>query len=658
MDKKSLRGASGLLFTVIIVLAIVGVYGTQVLNIPPASVQQSIEKFSSCTALADALKEGQSYPSYGFGMVGTFAATPTMAIEASGETKAAADYSETNIQVEGVDEADIVKTDGKYIYTLSGSSLVIALAYPPEDAAVLSETGLGKFYPSEIFIDGSMVMIFGYKQTDYPGPVFSEQVVKIYPYYTSTTTVKLFDISDPSAPEEVRSVEFEGNYVTSRKIGSQVYFVVNSHPKYNVPGDRNILPLYRDTKAEEIGSAGEEKEFQPICDCADVGRFDPMIAESFITVASVDMSDPEAEIKKETVLGSGQNVYSSKEAIYIAEAYFPYPVFMEVAEDVETGLKTEEQAMEELKEIELTTSIHKFSLGDGLAYLGSMQAPGTVLNQFSMDEHNGHFRVATTRGFSGWFGGGAEQSSSVYVFNDNLELVGSIEGIAPGEQIYSARFLGDRGYMVTFKKIDPFFVIDLADPANPRILGKLKIPGYSDYLHPYDENHIIGIGKETVGAKEGDFAWFQGLKMAVFDVTDVSNPKELHKIVIGDRGTDSDALHDHKAFLFDKEKNLLVIPVLLAEIKDKSYPQQYGDFVFQGAYVYSLTLEGGFELKGTVTHYESNEEFKKSGYYFRGDHSVHRSLYIGNVLYTLSEKKLKLNYLDNLSEIKALEFGS
>ncbi|MEM5871515.1 MAG: beta-propeller domain-containing protein, partial [Candidatus Aenigmatarchaeota archaeon] len=315
--------------------------------------------------------------------------------------------------------------------------------------------------------------------------------------------------------------------------------------------------------------------------------------------------------------------------------------------------------------------IHKFSLDNGqINYIGYMQAPGHVLNQFSMDEYDSYFRIATTVGTSTRFiGGNAQTSNNIYIFDSDLKMVGKLEEIAPGESIYSARFMGDRCYLVTFKKVDPFFVIDLTDPENPKILGKLKIPGYSDYLHPYDENHIIGIGKETIEAEseEGmpsNFAWYQGVKMAIFDVTDVTNPKELHKVVIGDRGTDSYALHDHKAFLFDREKNLLVIPILLAELteeqKKQATPQwaPYGEYKYQGAYVYDLTLENGFVLKGRITHYEDNQTFLKSGYYYFDDeYSIKRSLFIDDVLYTISGKKIKLNYLRDLSEIKELVFS-
>ena len=218
------------------------------------------------------------------------------------------------------------------------------------------------------------------------------------------------------------------------------------------------------------------------------------------------------------------------------------------------------------------------------------------------------------------------------------------------------------------KKIDPFFTLDLSDPKNPQILGRLKIPGYSDYLHPFDENHIIGIGKDTVEAldelKESrgiDFAWYQGIKIALFDVSDFENPKELDKIVIGDRGTSSPALIDNKAFLFDREKELLVIPVSLCEISDEVKEQNdgytgsiHGDFVFQGAYVYRLNLEG-FTYKGRITHLDDQDLVKSSYWGYYGSKEIHRSLYIDDVLYTLSDRMIKINSLDDLSEINSLE---
>ena len=185
-----------------------------------------------------------------------------------------------------------------------------------------------------------------------------------------------------------------------------------------------------------------------------------------------------------------------------------------------------------------------------------------------MDENNGFFRIATTTGEI-WRTDSLTSKNNVYILDEALQLTGKVEDIAPGEKIYSVRFMGDRGYMVTFKNVDPFFVLNLKNPASPKILGALKIPGFSDYLHTYDDNHIIGFGKETVELSQngGTNAYYQGLKLAVFDVTDVSHPVEMFKTIIGDRGTDSEVLRNHKTLLFDKEKGILSFRLPLWRLK-------------------------------------------------------------------------------------------
>jgi uncharacterized secreted protein with C-terminal beta-propeller domain len=253
-------------------------------------------------------------------------------------------------------------------------------------------------------------------------------------------------------------------------------------------------------------------------------------------------------------------------------------------------------------------------------------------------------------------------ANNVYVLDAELTIRGRLEGLAPREDIYSARFRGDRCYLVTFRKIDPLFVINLTDPTNPQVLGKLKIPGYSDYLHPYDENHVIGVGKETLPAEDGDFSWYQGVKISIFDVSNVSNPKEIAKIEIGDRGTESPVLQDHKAFLFSKSHNLLVLPILLAEIDESQYPTgvppyMHGEYVYQGAYVFNISVETGITLRGRVTHLDNTTDLLFSGYYYASPYSIKRTLYIDQVLYTISDKKVKANHLDTLEEISVIELA-
>ena len=663
--KALAQGGAVLIVMLVIAGGLVGVaqYQLWILSQPHAT----LERFDTCSGIVDAFNRSSQAGLYrGWGVLESLGEAAPMAAtsDAAGGAKTG-DYSTTNIQVEGVDEADIVKSDGYYIYAISGSTLVIMDVHDPEEAEVLSETELGDFTPSEMLIKDDMLMLFGYSReiageypvtkTDQSGAAVDAMIAPemdyYYPYYRSFTTVQLWDISDRKDPEKEREVDFEGSYVSSRMIGDDVYFVINSYPDiYPMPGNPvDVLPAYRDSQ--------EGDELVPVCGCTSVGYFEPGYAQSFITLASMSISDPDADIEKEVVVGSGENIYASQDNIYIAEYDYSWLFrampLLEAVDDI---------TVDQIPEPKEQTIVHKFSLEGGkIEYLSNAVVPGRVLNQFSMDEHDGYFRIATTSGRVTRSGG--VTSNDVYIYDDDMELTGSLTGLAPGESIYSVRFMGDRGYMVTFVKIDPLFVIDLSDPENPEVLGKLKIPGYSDYLHPYDEDHIIGIGKDVDAASEeqGDFAWYQGVKMALFDVSDVENPKELHKVVIGDRGTDSYALHDHKAFLFDREKELLVIPILLAEFSGdpEDLPDwSYGDYVYQGAYVYRLSLDDGFELQGRITHFDDDDIFKKSGYYFYdGTYSVKRSGYIENVLWTLSQNRLKLNQLSGLDELATLDFG-
>jgi uncharacterized secreted protein with C-terminal beta-propeller domain len=303
-----------------------------------------------------------------------------------------------------------------------------------------------------------------------------------------------------------------------------------------------------------------------------------------------------------------------------------------------------EKAMKKISKLQ-KTAIYKIELdGMDIDYVERGSVPGMLLDQFSMDEYEGYLRVATTTGDS-WGGSLSESLNHLYVLDDKLEIVGSVEDLAEGERIYSSRFMDDRAYMVTFRQVDPLFVIDLSEPENPKVLGELKITGYSEYLHPYDEDHVIGIGKEA--SEEGRF---EGVKVSLFDVSDVGNPVEVAKIEIGDRGTDSDALYDHKAVLFDKGKNLLVLPIDLYEInKSNDMNWGWGEFVWQGAMVLDISPKGISE-RGRISH--RADEATDEGYWKQYQSSISRSLYMDDVLYTISQTKVKANYLDSLDEIK------
>jgi len=307
-------------------------------------------------------------------------------------------------------------------------------------------------------------------------------------------------------------------------------------------------------------------------------------------------------------------------------------------------MKSGEQEAIRKREIDQsTTLIHKIGINNGaITYMAKGEVPGYLKNQFAMDEYGGNLRVATTSDV--WTSRGQYEYNNVFVLDGVMKTIGSLTHIAEQEKIYSTRFIGDRLYMVTFKRIDPFFVIDLSNPLSPKILGKLKIPGYSDYLHPYDKNHIIGVGKETASNEWGGVST-KGLKLALFDVSDVEHPRQIDKVEIGDSGTDSAALSDHRAFLFDKNKNLLVIPARV--VKTIDMPEKYsGDQqrIWYGAYVFGVTPEKGFDLRGSIEHSTGG------GYAWYGSpYEVKRSLYIGDTLYTLSQKQILANSLSRIN---------
>jgi uncharacterized secreted protein with C-terminal beta-propeller domain len=522
------------------------------------------------------------------------------------------DFSGTNVQVEGVDEADVVKTDGTYIYYAKGSEIIIVQAYPVSDVRIVSRVNMSRTV-QDIYISGDRLIVFTAQAPDYY--YYYEVDGMIQDEYRSILTI--LDITDRENPEEVREINMDGNYFNSRLIGDHLYFIIRN-PAY-IYDDEVELPTIREgdswttIDAECIWYPNNTRGWM-----------------NYHTIASIDVQADDAKLTTETfLLDEGSSIYVSPTNLYL----------------------TSEGWWRE-------TRITKISIEDGeITFKANGTVPGYVLNQFSMDEHEGYFRIATTGTNQG-----RREGNNVFVMDSELNIVGSVEGLAEGEQIYSSRFMGDRCYLVTFKITDPLFTIDLSDPENPEVLGALKIPGFSTYLHPYDENIIIGIGKETIEDKWGEIAWQQGVKISLFDVSDVTDPKELAKLEIGDRGTESNALYDHHAFLFSKARNLLVLPILEAQIDESDFADGkapddwYGEYVYQGAYIFDISEEG-IELRGKVTHIEDQNEFLKSGYWFESDYQVERSLYIEDNLYTLSNGMLKVNSLNSLEELAAIKLG-
>ena len=656
------------------------------LRIPNPVVEEGVKKFNNIDEIKSFLKNNVGdYGSYN----GEVMATTAGAVKAA-ESSRAEDYSTTNIQVRGVDEADIVKNDDKYIYSVSGKKVVIVDAYPAEEMKILSEVDINKSI-SEIFINDNKLIIFasGY---DYVTKEDKVACLGCGGYSGYKNFVYLYDISDRENPELENEIETEGNYIDSRMIDKYVYAISQKYINMENPES----PVYILDGVEKQVAANEIYYF----DYPDTNYI-------FTSIMAINVNNGETEVKT-YLTGYAQNLYVSQDNIYLTgqktvssknyfERYVDEVVMpllpsqekekvqeildsdktswdkmgetQQIINDYSNSLQGKEkenfdkELMEKLQDFSIKiqkemekTIVHKINIdGKNIEYKASGEVPGRILHQFSMDEYDGNFRIATTTGQVSRTGE-STSLNHLYVLDKDLEVIGKVEDLAKGEKIYSTRFLGKRAYIVTFKKIDPLFVIDLSVPEKPEVLGYLKITGYSDYLHPYDENHIIGIGKETRGGNE-NFAWYQGLKVSLFDVSDVENPKEIGKIEIGDRGTDSYALQDHKAFLFDKKRNLLVLPVSLAEINESRYQGEipdnaYGDYVWQGAYVLNIDLNG-ISLKGKITHQENQTEIQR--WYYTGKYDVQRSLYMDDVLYTISLGKIKANSIKSLEEINSLD---
>ena len=648
--------------------------------------------------------------------------------------QAGSDYSTTNVQVAGVDEADIIKTDGKYIYAVSGKSIFITEVYPADSAKIISKIEL-KSTPQNLYLNGDSLVVLG--QDDAIYAKMQGELKRIVPSRSSQYAfLKVFDISDKKNPKQVRDLDFEGSINNSRMIGDYVYAVTTT---YSYGGDMPIPIIL------ENGEALPTAVGSPRCNCPAVYYFDiPYQSYNLTSIAAINVKDNAKPVKSEVYLLDGnQNMFVSQNNIYIAYTKYinEYQLVLEAMKEmIVPRLNAKDQA--QVKKIENTdndvlskqeklakigqliqkyqmtlpqaeqenlqkeleakmkqkytdiskelekTVIHKIAIDkDSLKYQTVGEAAGAVLNQFSMDENGEYFRIATTKNRT-WSqfadeSGQQESYSNLYVLDKDLKVVGRVENLAPGERIYSVRFMQDRAYMVTFRQTDPLFAIDLKDPKNPKVLGKLKIPGFSNYLHPYDDTMIIGIGKDTeettitpdcaelpLGSPSNELnidclpqpgrVITKGIKISLFDVSDVANPKESAKYVLGDSGSDSIALHDHKAFLFSRDKNLLVIPVQLLDGSDCDSmkgpcPAVIRQINFNGAAVFHIEKDK-IELKGKIDHMDGDlgEAGSWYGYGYYGS-NVLRSLYIKEILYTMSNKFIKSNKLDDLSEVKKLE---
>jgi len=495
------------------------------------------------------------------------------------------DHSGTTIQEEGVDEADVVKTDGEYLYIVSGGMLRIVQARPAESMALVGSFEL-QGWGSELYLVGDRAVAVTQADGGYriltdggvavggaEGSAAADETVSsdaaekqdagstdgatepdvvidapIYDYWRPQTVVAVIDLTDRSNPTLVSKTTFDGSPAASRMIDGVLRLVLANYPNYYY----DVLPL---------GAAGMEQNVESVDVDALLPNFvtessDGETAEGNIvewdgfyrptdpdgfgvtTVVTLDSAAPQTFNAVAVVANPGL-VYASTEALYLTDTSYYYDF-----------ARTE-------------TDVYKFAFEPTtVSLVGAGTVPGRILNQYSMGEFEGFLRVATTTdGLFLWETGQSIPSrNGVYVLGENagrLDVVGQIEDIGVEETIQSARFLGDRGYVVTFRQIDPLFTLDLSDPTAPRVVGELKVPGYSTFITPMDADHVLTVGVDVDESGIGS----NGVQLSIFDVSDFANPVQAHKVVIGDWSTYSEATWNPKAFTYFAEQDLLALPI-------------------------------------------------------------------------------------------------
>ena len=553
------------------------------------------------------------------------------------------DYSKTNIQVENVDEADIIKTDGNYIYSLSKESIVITDVTDPNKIKVAS-----KITPTDNGIPEDLIL-FENKLV-----AICSEINSPYIYYSSNknnTIVRIYDITNREEPRMVKNYKLYEPYYTTRCIGSKLYVISTG----NLRKENNKIVRYYDEEYSQ-----KEIELKNIKYLKNVETNKQTI------ISMMDLNNIEQNVNVSSYLIDIENAYISEKNIYLLDTNYKGNYYPKISSIY--GIKgiwgLNDYIYDYTRNYE--TEIYKFNILDNgeVEYSCKTRVKGQTINQYSLDEYNGNLRVALKD---------SREGSRIVIFNEKMQQIGETPYLAKGEQMYSTRFMGDKAYLVTYKTIDPLFVIDLSNPTEPKVLGELKIPGYSTYLHPYDENHLIGIGMQTEekinrdiqGKVTSTTATITGMKMALFDVTDPTNPVEISSTVIGDRRTTSAILTNPKALLFSKEKELIAIPVNnYAEYISIASSNTYEDtinaykknttkYISEGYSVYSINIEKGINLKGIIT--QENIDNKSQDTYYYTNSKLLRGVYIENNLYTVSEKCVKVSDLETLKEISKID---
>ena len=458
-------------------------------------------------------------------------------------------YSETNVRQEGVDEADVVKTDGRYLYTLkdNGRSVAIVDTSNGELQMVISIPVEDDDQAREFYVnDGHLILVSEFNQEREDGT---------WTYASTDTRVTTYDITDPEKPEKAGEVTQSGSYTSSRLTDGHLYLFT----QYSVDVTSGITPKDKKDYIPYVN--------QQMLEADDI--YLPPFSQAYMyeVVSSVDVAKPGEIQDTKAIFSDGGELYVSNDNIYWYETQW--------------SDKTE-------------TVIKRISYKDGkLKAEASGKVDGYINDSFSIDEYDGYLRVVTTD----------DETNGLYILDSKMKEVGSITGLAEGEQVYSARLLGDTGYFVTYEQTDPLFSVDLSDPKNPKIIGKLKIPGFSEYLHFYGENQLLGIGMDV----DEDGFTTNGVKLSMFDISDSSDVKEIQKYTL-ENVYSAAVMYDYKAVLIDPEKNVIGFAA------DGNNGENY--------YVFSYNNTNGFECL-------MSETVNGNGY------QSARGVYVDNTLYVV-----------------------
>jgi hypothetical protein len=560
--------------------------------------------------------------------------------------------SRTNTQVEGVDEADLVKTDGDYLYLAANGALRIVASQSPRVVSVSPLPGEAR----SLYVQGDRVVVFAAK-----GKPSQEACHYAYDCDVSgdgtETTVLVYDVHDRAHPKVVRRLELSGSLTASRRVGNLVHLAVVSAGEDDPAELQTELPwsmprcgireatvrsiVARQHAANEaelkrasrlrVPTLTEKGKTQRLCDRFYKTRLDAR--QGFLSLVSFDLTKDNLPAFGSTIQSKAGAVYATEQNLYVAvthrrdyrhsDWYQRYSTLVEV------------------------TELHRFELGavpQATTYLGSGLVAGHLLNQFAMDEWGGHLRVASSIGRVPDPAVTSEVSIMAPTPSGNLVRIGAIRGLAPGEDVRSVRFEQERGYVVTFKKTDPLFVLDLAEARAPRVLGELKIPGFSTYMHRIDATHLLSIGFDA--DDQGGFAYFNGVILQLFDVSNPVEPKLLAKEKLGTRGSSSEAATDHLAFNYFAERGLLAVPITLCEGGGNG---NYGDrLTFSGLMVYQVSPTEGFRKLGGVDHGTAGQSCQT--WWSQSTSQVKRSVFIDEQVFSVALDRIKVQQLAKLGQ--------